>query len=329
MARDVELFLGDYVLEHGDVLAADSVQGRLYGKSGAPVIVIPGGISASRFVADEPESGAQVGSNWWPDIVSEGGFIDLNQYQVLGVDLAPGGANATKRVTITTNDQAKRLAALLEHLKMDKVEAIIGTSYGGMVSLAFAQNYPQKLKRLCLLGAAHRPFPMGVALRGIQRRIVDFSSEVGRPAEGLKLARQLAMSTYRSAEEFTGRFNGEPTCCPSTKPDVLQFDVGNYLEACGEKYPDAMPVARFMALSESIDLHCVDPKKITVKTLLIATIGDQLAPPSEIQLLHDTLAGESEMVTIKSIYGHDSFLKETQILGPILSKFITEAHHAA
>lgn len=321
VAYDVEICLGDHVLERGDTLEADMVTGRIYGKAGAPVIVIPGGISASRFIADEPKTGPQTGSNWWSELVYAGGPIDLNHYQVLGLDLAPCGSNAGKRLTITTNDQAKRLVALLAHLNIGKVHTIIGTSYGGMVALAFAANYPKQLERLCLLGASHRPFPMGVGIRGIQRRIIDMACGFGKPEQGLKLARQLAMTTYRSAEEFSSRFDAVQT--------GGGFDVGNYLQACGEKYPAAMPVERFMALSESIDLHNVDPGKITTPTLLIATRSDQLAPPSEIKVLNDALAGHSEMVVIDSIYGHDSFLKEYDVLGPLLSDFITGVRRAA
>ena len=324
MARDVEVFLGNHVLQHGDTLCADLVQGRLYGKAGAPIIVIPGGISASRFIADHPQSGPSVGSGWWSNIVYSGGPIDLNQYQVLGFDLAPSGGKSQKRIRITTDDQAKRLLALLDSLGIDKIENIIGMSYGGMVALAFAQNYPRRLSKLCLLGAAHRPFPMSVGLRGIQRRIIEFAITAGHPEEGLKLAREIAMSTYRSAEEFSIRFSAEQT---STSP--LAFDVGDYLENCGRNYPNIMPVERFMAMSESIDLHKVDPKRITATTLLIATRSDQLAPPSEMRALHKALSGPSELVVIDSIFGHDSFLKEQKLLGPILAKFIKEKRRAA
>ncbi|MBL4871669.1 MAG: homoserine O-succinyltransferase [Robiginitomaculum sp.] len=324
MAYDVEICLGDHVLERGDTLENDMVQGRLYGKAGAPVIVIPGGISASRFIADERPSGAQTGDNWWSELVYAGGPIDLNYYQVLGLDLAPCGANAKRHLTITTHDQARRLSALLTYLNIDKVHTIIGTSYGGMVALAFAALYPDKLEKMCVLGASHRPFPMGVGVRGIQRRIIEFACECGRPEDGLKLARQLAMTTYRSAEEFSGRFDAEPI-----EGNPNGFDVGNYLQACGEKYPDAMPVERFMALSQSIDLHRIDPAKITTPTLLIATNSDQLAPPSEIKALHRALAGPSEMVVIESIFGHDSFLKECEILGPLLANSISRVCRAA
>lgn len=326
MAHDVDINLGDHTLQHGDVLKNDLVQGRLYGRKGAPVIVIPGGISASRFICDQPPSGPQVGSCWWDELVYSGGPIDLDKYQVLGLDLAPSGQNAQTRLTITTHDQAKRLAALLDHLNIDRVHTMIATSYGGMVTLAFAELYPERLDKMCLLGAAHRPFPMGVALRGIQRRMVNFGIQNGQADEGLKLARQLAMTTYRSAEEFSERFDAAVTPSQNDGPRPFSYDVGDYLMACGDKYPQAMAVERFMALSESIDLHRVDPANVTTKTLLIATQTDQLAPPSEIKALADGLTGPCEMITISSLYGHDSFLKETKKLAPILANFINETN---
>ena len=325
MARDVEVRLGDFALTHGDVLEEDCVQGRLYGNENAPLILIPGGISASRFVADDPETGPGVGHNWWAELVYAGGPIDLNRYQVLGVDLAPSGTrNVKKRVTLTTLDQARRLKTLLEYLGVSQVEGAIGTSYGGMVLLAFAQEYTAQLNKLCLLGATHRPFQMGVAWRGIQRRIIDLATGLGAPEEGLKLARQLAMTTYRSPEEFSGRFDVQPQ-----HGDTIGFDVGDYLITCGEKYPAVMPVERFRALSESIDLHRVDPAKITTPTLLVATDTDRLAPPCEKQVLHESLAGPSQLVTISSVFGHDSFLKETGKLAPILSEFCEGKRRAA
>ncbi len=319
MARDIELNLGDQTLEHGDVLENDIVRVRLYGPPGAPLIVIPGGISASRFVADNREEG----HGWWADLVHAGGPIDLDQFQVMGVDLAPGDENTKRRLTITTRDQARRIGAILDHLDLT-AHSMIGMSYGGMVALAFAAAYPEKLGGLCLLGATHRPYAMGVAWRTIQRSIIDLATELGAPDEGLKLARQLAMTTYRSPEEFSQRFNLEPI-----DGTPIGFDVGEYLQACGNRYPSMMAANRFLALSESIDLHRVDPADVTTPTLLIATDTDRLAPPSEKAILRDALAGPCEMITINSLYGHDSFLKETEQLSPIVKAFVEGARRAA
>jgi homoserine O-acetyltransferase len=323
MACHVEVKLGDHVLEHGDVLKNDCVKGRVYGRKGGPVIVIPGGISASRFIADGSD-GKDGSAGWWSSIVYPGGAIDLNRFQVLGFDCAPDAKNTTDRLTITTKDQARRLAALLDHLGIECVQSIIGMSYGGMIALAFAEEFSQRLESLCVFGAAHRPWPMGVALRGIQRRIIDLATVSGVPLEGLKLARELAMTTYRSAEEFKQRFDVMPS---NQKP--LSFDVGDYLEARGTYYTKIMQVKRFLALSESIDLHRVDPKKIHIPTTLIAASSDQLAPPSELIALRDGLAGPTQLHIIDSIYGHDSFLKGTMDIAPILAGFVEGARHAA
>ncbi len=323
MARDVEVNLGAHILECGDVLEGDLVQGRLYGPKHAPLIVIPGGISASRFVADGVDS--QDGSGgWWSKMVCRGGPIDLNRVQVLGLDCAPGASGAKRPLTITTKDQARRIAALLDHLEIECVHSIVGMSYGGMIALAFGALFPKRVQRLCVFGAAHRPWPMGVAMRGIQRRIIDLATAQGVPLEGLKLARELAMTTYRTAEEFSERFSAAPS---SLRPPT--FDVGDYLEARGEHYKSIMPVNRFLALSLSIDLHRIDPKKIHAPTTLIACSSDQLAPPSEMQALCDALPGPAGLHVIDSIYGHDSFLKASDALAPILAEFTKGARHAA
>ena len=193
-----------------------------------------------------------------------------------------------------------------------------------MVLLAFTEKFSGRFERQCLLGAAHRPYPMGVAWRGIERRIIELGIETGDVNSGLKLARELAMTTYRSPEEFSIRFNGA-----AISDDPFRFDVDGYLESCGAKYHEIMPAMRFLALSESIDLHNIDPAKVTTPTLLIATDSDQLAPPSEVALLNQQLAGPSEMITLASIYGHDSFLKEYDVLGPLLSEFVAEERRAA
>ncbi len=320
MAQDTEMSLKNFTLQSGDCLIDDTVRGRLYGAPDTPLIIVLGGISASRFVADGPQGQA----GWWSPLVHKNGPIDLNKFQVLGLDYAPCEHRAEQSVCISTDDQAKRLRALLEHMCVGKVAAIIGASYGGMVALSFARLYPQKVDELCIISAAHRPYPLGVAWRGIQRRIVRMAMAAGNPEEGLALARELAMTTYRSAQEFSERFDGLPT---QTEP--LGFDVCDYLNACGKKFAGVMEAERFLTLSESIDLHRVAPEQISTPALLIASSTDQLVPPAQMQELCNQLGGPSRLVTLNSPFGHDAFLKESKALGAILSHFTREKQHAA
>ena len=140
--------------------------------------------------------------------------------------------------------------------------------------------------------------------------------EAGRPKEGMKLARELAMTTYRTAEEFADRFALEET---ATSPS--QFDICDYLGSRGDAFAELMDAERFLALSESIDLHRVEPEAITTPTLLMSAISDQLAPLTDMRELRDRLGGPSELFTFTSLYGHDAFLKEYDAMSPRLAEF--------
>ena len=311
MARDVILEAVDRPLERGGMLRGDRVSGRLYGPDGGPLIVVMGGISASRHVADDPARGR----GWWSTLVHDGGPIDTARFQVLGYDFAPNDDCGEIPESITTGDQAARLKNLLDHIGI-RPAALIGSSYGGMTALSYACRYPDALGALCIIGAAHRPYPIGVGWRGIQRRIVRLGIEAGRPKSGLKLARELAMTTYRTPEEFADRFE-----LSETGQGPSRFDICDYLGSRGDAFAEHMDAKRFLAMSESIDLHRVSPEDIQVPTLLMTAISDQLAPLPNMRELRDRLGGPSELYTFNSFFGHDAFLKEYDMMSPKLAEF--------
>ncbi len=317
IGHDIEAALGTNALERGCTIANDVVRGRVYGNPDGPVIVVLGGISATRFISDgDPQAKKKTDRGWWSRLVREGGAIDLTRFKVIGYDFAPNDGGLKCPDTITTTDQAQRLKALLDSQGITKIAALIGSSYGGMCGLTFARDYPDMIGQLCIIGAAHRPYPIGVGWRGIQRRVVRLGLEAGQPDTGLKLARELAMTTYRTPEEFADRFDLEET---GTKPS--QFDICNYLGARGDVFAANMDARRFLALSESVDLHRVEPESIATPTLLMTAISDQLAPLTDMRELRDRLAGPSELYTFTSLYGHDAFLKEYDAMEPRLSAF--------
>ena len=317
-ASDIETELGRWRLERGCEMEGDTVRGRLVGNPDGPLVVVLGGISATRFVAEDP--GGRNGRGWWSRLVRPGGPVDLNRVRVLGLDFGPNVGAQSCPETITTMDQATRLKALIDDHGLGPVTALIGSSYGGMCGLAFAQSYPDAIGALCVIGAAHRPWPIGVGWRGIQRRVVRLGLDAGRPEAGLKLARELAMTTYRTAEEFADRFDLEET---ATAP--ASFDICDYLGSRGDRFAETMDAQRFLALSESIDLHRIEPESITTPTLITGAISDQLAPLPTLRELRDRLSGESELYTFTSLYGHDAFLKEYDQMTPRLARFVDEA----
>jgi homoserine O-acetyltransferase len=78
----------------------------------------------------------------------------------------------------------------------------------------------------------------------------------------------------------------------------------------------------YRRLSESIDLHAIDPRSIRCPVTLAAADSDQLVPLADVEALAAVLPG-SELHIIRSLYGHDAFLKESGQVGAILSSSLS------
>jgi homoserine O-acetyltransferase len=289
------------------------------GPRGAPTIVVLGGISSNRHVCG---NGVDPSPGWWEGVAGRGRALDTTRYQLVGCDFIDGGRGSDGRPEriVTTHDQADSIAAVLDEIGIERVHAVVGASYGGMVALAFAERYPHRLDRLVVIGAGHEPHPMTTALRVVQRRIVELGLETGRERDGLALARSLAMTTYRTADEFADRFDCAPVSV--TENDAV-FPVESYLRHQGERFAARWRPERFLALSLSGDLHAVDPASIRTPCVLVAAENDAIAPRAQLDTLAAELGAPCRVVELPSRNGHDSFLTEPDALTPILRNALT------
>jgi homoserine O-acetyltransferase/O-succinyltransferase len=301
---------GTLQLHFGDRLDEVRIAWRLVGESG-PVIAALGGISAGRYVTGTTPKG------WWADIVGPNGALDSNRYRILGFDFLGGSGETTgpRRgqsafPSISSFDQAEVLRRLLDHLGIERLHAIVGASYGAMVALAFAQRFGSRVERIVAISGADRTHPLSTAWRSVQRSIVRYALAKGDGAEGLRLARALAMATYRSSQEFAARFSG----APKQVDGRFQFPVESYLLSRGDAYAGSYVPEAFVCLSESIDLHEVDPAQILTPVTLVAVREDQIVPLADMQALQQKLGERAKLIEVSSLYGHDAFLKEVESL---------------
>lgn len=295
-----------------------SIDYELVGSPEGRPLVVLGGISADRHVT---ASRVDPSPGWWEEIVGDGRAIDTRSFRVLSFNFLAGPDS------VSTADQARVLAALLDQLGVECVDRIVGASYGGMVGLAFAAAFPERVESLLLIGAAHRPHPMATAWRALQRRIVDLGARSDRPQRGLELARGLAMTTYRSAREFDRRFGAPATDGASESPGAESpgGSVESYLEARGRAFADTFLSDAFVRLSESIDLHRVEPAGIRVPADLVAIESDALAPPWLMEELAAGLSAPVRLRRIDSDLGHDAFLADAAAIGPVLTELLEAA----
>jgi homoserine O-acetyltransferase len=317
---DETLGLEPFQLHYGDELPDAKIAFRLVGNRQGPVVAVLGGISAHRIV-----TGAS-GEGWWPEMVGPGLGVDTREYQVLGIDYIGGrGNSATPRAggrfpPISSYDQAEALSRVVRHLGLRSLHAIVGASYGGMVALCFAERHAQLVGHIVALSAADRSQVLSTAWRSVQRQIVREAIARGDGPSGLKLARALAMATYRSNVEFAIRFGGEP----KRSADRFRFPIEDYLFARGDDYVQKYRAESFLTLSESIDLHQMDATQVHTPATLIAVREDQLVPFNDMQALSARLNGPRQLIEINSIFGHDAFLKEGAALTPIIKHALAE-----
>jgi homoserine O-acetyltransferase len=140
-------------LENGRPLEERVFAIRLYGPENAPLVAVAGRVSHGRFIWTGD------GGGWWATLVGPDRANDHSAWRVLAFDFAPP---SDQSIDITPADQARLLALALDDLGEPRLHAFIGASYGGMIGLAFAERFPKRIARLCLLCAAHRPsWPSG------------------------------------------------------------------------------------------------------------------------------------------------------------------------
>jgi homoserine O-acetyltransferase len=292
---------------------------ELVGAEGAGITLALGGISATRHVTSHAGNATP---GWWEQIAGTGRPLDTCTRRILGVEFLHGGRAPDGRPAsiVTTHDQAAGIVTLLDDLGIDRLDAVIGASYGGMVALALAERWPERVGRVVIISAAHEPHAMSTALRAAQRQIVELGLETGRAAEAMAIARGIAMTTYRTAGEFAERFSTEAIC---TGSDV-EFDVERYLRRAGEKFAQRMSPERFLALSLSADLHRVVPEHVTVPATVIAAQGDTLVPPSHLRVLANRLPRLRGYHVIRTRFGHDAFLTEPARLGRLLTSALAD-----
>lgn len=307
-AEDIHVPLrAPFHLDSGDVLEDGGVLLSRFGVRDAPQVVVLGGISSGRRVCGD--------AGWWADFVGPRAGIDLTRFGVIGLDFAPLD---DQRVRIAPHDQARLLGLALDGIGVRRLHAFVGASYGAMVGLAFAALSPERLERLCVISSAHRPSAQSLGWRGVQRRIVEFGLSHGDGATALSLARQLAMITYRSAEELETRFGA------GVDSDG-RGDLDRYLIARGDAYVGVITPQRWLSLSEAIDRFSIDPADVGVPTTLVGCPTDQLVPLADMQELARRLPRLQDFHILPSLHGHDAFLKETAGLTPILRTFLEGA----
>ena len=344
MARNLHLKQGTVVfaedepfaLESGGSLSPVQIRFAIHGE--------PNDVGDNVVLLCHALSGSAEAHDWWPELFAPEGIFADGRFcvvctNILGsrygstgptsIDSATGLPYGDTFPLVTIGDVVRAQEHALRELGITRLYAVLGASIGGMQALEWAIQYPDQVERCIAIGATPLS-SMGLALNHLQRQAI-----FANPEEGLRIARGIAMCTYKSAtllDERHGRKPNRAGDAPWQSKDG-KFDIAGYMEYQGEIFARRFDPQTYLVITRMMDLW--DParngaevyERIRAKTSLIGISSDWLFPSHDVRQFASELRSHSvdcRYYEIESEHGHDSFLAEVRRVNELLERLLAE-----
>jgi homoserine O-acetyltransferase len=318
-------------------------------------ILIFTGLSPSAHAASSTEDPSP---GWWEYMIGSGKAIDTDRFFVVcanslggcygstgpgSIDPETGQSYGADFPDVTVEDIASSGYYLMRELGVEKLHAAVGSSMGGMSSIAYAMKYPGEIAYLVSISAATQALPLTIALRSLQREIIRSDpawnegryTDDNRPLVGMSLARKLGLVSYRAADEWNSKFDRSrmPPEKLTGKRFEREFEIENYLEYNAQKFIHSFDPNSYLYLSRAMDWFDIAEhgdsisdgmSKIDVKkALVVGVTTDILFPSRQQKEIADVM--RADYVEIDSVNGHDAFLIDDEHFSPVVKNFLNES----
>lgn len=228
---------------------------------------------------------------------------------------------------ITIRDVVNAHEILREHLGIKGIHTVIGSSIGGFQALEYSIMYPDLIRHLVFIASSIRQTPWAIAFNESQRLAMeaDKSFRSGDPAggrSGLKAARAVALLSYRSSYAYNLTQKNE-----DDRTD--NFRASSYQAYQGDKLVSRFNPYSYYCITKLSDTHNIGRgrggtekalARIKADVLAIGISSDFLFPVDDQKYLAVNVEG-AEYVEIDSLYGHDGFLIETELITSVIKYY--------
>lgn len=390
--HDRAVFPDGLTLDCGTVLAPVEIAYRTYGTL-APernnAILVCHALTGDQYLAETHPLTGRAG--WWARMVGPGKPIDTNRFFVICSNVLGGcmgstgprsprpsasdtqGEAGTDDVAepwgtdfppITIRDMVRGQHALVRHLGIERLFAVVGGSMGGMQVLEWAATYPEMVFAAMPIATAPFHSAQNIAFNEVSRQAIfadpDWHGgrywEVGAiPARGLAVARMMAHITYLSEEALTRKFGRRvrrestppATPCTVAEPQSLSlfgeiFEVESYLRHQGSSFVHRFDANSYLTITRAMDWMDLGAEHdgdyagpfagTATRFCVISFSSDWLFPTSQSRVLVRALnraAANVSFVEIGSDKGHDAFLLDEPDFDRTVRGFLSgAAEHA-
>ena len=282
---------------------------------------------------------------WWPELVGGGKMFDTQKYFVvcgnmLGSCYGSSGPSSIDPKTgkpyflnfpkVTVRDIAKSLNMLREYIGIEKIDLLVGVSIGGFQALEYSIMYPEVIKKAVFIATLSRVTPWLTAFEESQRMALEADStfracvNLDGGKEGLKCARSIALLSYRNEDGYNIRQWED-------SDDVIFADkAASYQRYQGLKLAKRFDAYSYWYLSYSVDSDNVGRGRggedkglamIKAESTVIGIDSDLIFPALGVREMASKISG-AEYFEIKSEFGHDGFLLESEQLIKIITPIL-------
>lgn len=355
-------------LQSGAVLPSYELVYETYGTLDADranAVLICHALNASHHVAGHhvDASGQPIpkSEGWWHNMVGPGKPVDTNRFFVIGVNNigscfgstgpthvnpATGEPWGADFPVVTVEDWVHAQARLLDALGIERLAAVMGGSLGGMQTLSWTLQYPERVRHAVVVASAPNLTAENIAFNEVARRAIvtdpDFHDghylrHGTKPRRGLRIARMIGHITYLSDDVMNEKFGRQLKPLADavqagavdeavrlayryTTQDV-EFQIESYLRHQGDKFSEYFDANTYLLITRALDYF--DPARAhdgslgaalataQAEFLLISFSTDWRFSPARSREIVKALVDNRRRVSYAEIdapHGHDAFL---------------------
>ncbi|MDF7774251.1 homoserine O-acetyltransferase [Sphingomonas sp. AOB5] len=352
---------GPLRLDGGALLSPVDIAYETYGTLNADAsnaILVCHALTGDQHVASEHPVTKKPG--WWTKLIGPGKPIDPARHfvvcaNVLGSCMGSSGPATINPATgqpwgmsfpvITIRDMVGAQALLLTHLGVERLQAVVGGSMGGMQALSWAATFPERVASAVVIASTARHSAQNIAFHEVGRQAImadpnwrdgDYYASGEPPTAGLAVARMAAHITYLSEAGLTAKFGRKLQARESkTFGFDADFQVESYLRHQGLSFTDRFDANSYLYITRALDYFDLAEehggvlanafKGAATRFCLVSFDTDWLYPTSESRAIVHALnaaGAPASFVELKSPFGHDAFLLDAPEMNRVIDGFL-------
>jgi len=297
---------------------------------------------------------------WWDIMVGPGKGIDTDQYfvvcsNILGsccgstgpasVNPETGTEYGTRFPVVTIGDMVEAQKALLDHLGIDTLLAVVGGSVGGMQVLEWCARFPERVRSAVPLATTSRHSALAIAFNEVARQAIMADPHWNgghyysgkKPDMGLAIARMIGHITYLSDESMRLKFGRKLQNRSALSFEFgAEFQVESYLQYQGKKFIERFDANSFLYITKAADYFDLARQygsgslvkafsRCRAKFLVVSYTSDWLYPTYQSREMVKAMKKNDLDVSFCEIdaqWGHDAFLLPNDRLDRLMAGFL-------